>query len=194
MVLLLETTSRSTVPAAPPLLDGLLVLRPWEENDAASLVAACNDDEIVRWLGHRIPHPYTESDAREFLAAVVATETAGSAAHFAIEDGGEFAGSISVRWDFWEAGAADVGYWVAPRARRRGVASAALRLVTRWAIEERRVARVQLRADVDNAASLTVAERAGFRREGVIRAARWNAQRGRRVDLALYSLLPGELD
>jgi RimJ/RimL family protein N-acetyltransferase len=68
----------------------------------------------------------------------------------------------------------------------------AVRLVSRWAFE-RGAARLQLRADVENGASRRVAEQAGFRLEGVLRSAHWNARLGRRQDWALYSLLPDEL-
>jgi len=46
---------------------------------------------------------------------------------------------------------------------------------------------------VRNEASLRVAEKAGFTREGVLRSSRFNARRGERVDFAMFSLLPGEL-
>jgi RimJ/RimL family protein N-acetyltransferase len=55
-------------------------------------------------------------------------------------------------------------------------------------------ARVQLRADVENVASRRVAEKAGFRLEGVLRSAHANPRLGRRQDWAMYSLLPRELD
>jgi RimJ/RimL family protein N-acetyltransferase len=51
---------------------------------------------------------------------------------------------------------------------------------------------VQLRADVRNTASLRVAEKAGFTREGTLRASGVNAREGRRVDYAVFSLLPEE--
>jgi RimJ/RimL family protein N-acetyltransferase len=51
---------------------------------------------------------------------------------------------------------------------------------------------VQLRADVLNTASLRVAEKAGYTREGTLRASGFNARQGRRVDYAVFSLLPGE--
>jgi RimJ/RimL family protein N-acetyltransferase len=44
--------------------------------------------------------------------------------------------------------------------------------------------------DVTNEASVRVAERAGYRREGVRRSAYFKV--GVRADLAIYSLLPGE--
>jgi ribosomal-protein-alanine N-acetyltransferase len=52
---------------------------------------------------------------------------------------------------------------------------------------------LQLRADVQNVASNRVAEKAGFTREGVLRAQRFNVRMGKRVDLAMWSLLREEL-
>lgn len=56
----------------------------------------------------------------------------------------------------------EVGYWVAPWARGRGVATAATRAVTRWAIEELGAKRVTLEAASTNYASQQVALNAGF--------------------------------
>jgi RimJ/RimL family protein N-acetyltransferase len=67
-----------------------------------------------------------------------------------------------------------------------------LRLISRWAIEDAGAERVQLRADVRNAASLRVAEKAGFTREGTLRSAAFDQRQDRRIDYAVYSLLPGE--
>ena len=80
---------------------------------------------------------------------------------------------------------------VAPSARGRGLATAALRLVSRWALRDLGVARVQLTTHLDNAASQRAAERAGFQREGVLRS--WEELRGRRVDLVMYSLVAADL-
>ena len=88
---------------------------------------------------------------------------------------------------------AEVGYWVARAGRGRGHATRALRLLSHWLLDDLGVARVQLQADVRNEASLRVAEKAGFTREGVLRSSRYNARRGERVDFAMFSLLPGEL-
>jgi RimJ/RimL family protein N-acetyltransferase len=175
--------------SAAALGDGVVTLRPWREHDLSGITAACSDPETALWLD-RLPQPYREDDARAYLAHVRADERG---AHFAVDLHGELAGSISVRFDFWEEGIADIGYWVGPWARRRGVATRALLLAARWALRQEGVARLQLRAAVDNAASCGVAERAGFRREGVFRAGRTNARTGERIDFVLFSLLPGEL-
>ena len=57
-----------TVLREPTLSDAVVTLRPWRADDAAELVAALDgDDEIARWLDS-IPQPYTDADARAWLA------------------------------------------------------------------------------------------------------------------------------
>jgi RimJ/RimL family protein N-acetyltransferase len=86
---------------------------------------------------------------------------------------------------------AEVSYFLAARARGRGLATRAVGLAARWAFGELGLARLELRAHPANEASHRVAERAGFRREGVERASRaWPD--GSRFDSVVYSLLPGD--
>jgi RimJ/RimL family protein N-acetyltransferase len=170
------------------------MLRPWgKDGDVDAIVAACNDHQIATFLD-QIPSPYTEDDAHAYLELTRDGWAAGTIANFAIVEGGRPVGSIGIRWleGFEGEGTAEIGYWVAAEARGRGICTRALRLAAAWALES--TERLQLRADVDNAPSNRVAEKAGFRREGVLRAIRYNGRLGRRVDFAMYSLLPGELD
>ena len=104
-------------------------------------------------------------------------------------------GGIGVRFlDDLDDGCAEIGYWVASEARGRGVATAATRAVAKWAFGAvPELARIQLRADVENVASNRVAEKAGFTREGVLRAHRYNVRLGRRSDFVMWSLLREEL-
>ena len=85
-----------------------------------------------------------------------------------------------------------IGYWIAAPARRRGIASSALRLLSGWALEQG-FGRVELITDPDNIASQRVAEKVRLRPRG--RHARAHAAPGRRArrDAVLFSLLPGEL-
>ena len=91
----------------------------------------------------------------------------------------------------WATGVAEVGYWVAKEARGRGVATRALILVAGWVFENSEVGRFQLRADTENVASRRVAEKAGFVREGVMRAAL--VLKGERRDVVMYSLVREDL-
>ena len=160
------------------LEDEAVLLRPFEQGDVRAIVAACQDPEIPRWTS--VPSPYTESDALVWLESTE-EET------FAVvnRSSGELLGSIGVR--FLSDGVAEVGYWTAKEARGQGVATRALALVAAWIFENAEVARFQLRADTENVASQRVAEKAGFVREGVLRAAL--DLQGERRDVVMYSLV-----
>jgi RimJ/RimL family protein N-acetyltransferase len=79
---------------------------------------------------------------------------------------------------------------VPPEARGRGMATAMLRALTDWAFAEAGVRRARLVVDVENPASLRVAERAGYVREGVMRSVYF--KNGRRIDAWLLSRLPSD--
>jgi RimJ/RimL family protein N-acetyltransferase len=173
----------------PALFDGSVALRRWSPADVPELVRCCNDAEIRRWLPP-ISIPYTEQDAVDFLA--VTERDDGDKLMFAIVGRGRdgaLVGSIGLR--MLEPGVAQTGYWVAPEARGRGIAGAALGLLSRWALAHVELARLQLFTDVDNPASMRVAERAGFAREGTLR--NWYDLRGERRDAVMFSMLPGDV-
>jgi RimJ/RimL family protein N-acetyltransferase len=161
------------------LSDGDVTVRSWRPDDLDELVAAVNDPEIARWMP-AIPHPYSHADGRSYLARASSREGA-----FAVVDAhsGRLLGGITVNAQNW--GRAEIGYWVRADARDRGVATCALTLVAGWGLGRYR--RLQLHADVENVASQRVAEKAGFTREGVLRA--WIEQNGSQRDHVLYSLL-----
>jgi RimJ/RimL family protein N-acetyltransferase len=83
------------------------------------------------------------------------------------------------------------GYWIAERARGRGFASAALALLSEWALgPPLGLARLALHIDIENEVSQRVAINAGFAFEGLLRS--YMCVKGRRWDVARYSRLAGE--
>ena len=170
-------------PPDPPLADAVVSLRPLAVTDIATVEAALLDPEICRWFDNR------GVTAREVVERAVARWQADEAAEFAVLDAGECVGSL------WLTLGADsratVGYWLLRGARGKGLAAHALMLVSRWAFDELRVKRIGLLADPRNVASVRVAERAGFQREGVLRS--WVEVNGERVDYVSFSLLPTDL-
>ncbi len=167
------------------LRDDLIVLRPWREDDAQAVYEACQDPETQRWLPG-LPRPYTQDDARAFV-----TDALGLGPHhFAVTERGNVVGSIGLSLAKHDHGG--VGYWCVPGARRRGITTRATRRVCRYALDDLHLERLILTTDVDNVASQRVAEKVGFRREGVLRSHVRHPEGGRR-DSLLFSLLPGEL-
>ena len=86
---------------------------------------------------------------------------------------------------------AEIGYWVAPDCRGGGVATRALALLSRWSVTDGGFERLDLQAATANIASLRVAERCGFVREGVLRRAWYRG--GGRSDMVLFSLVPEDM-
>jgi RimJ/RimL family protein N-acetyltransferase len=183
---------RPSLPPAPPLLgDGAIVLRPYSDADVPDMVRACSDPEAQRWL-FMLPTPYTDSDGREFVALAATAWEQRHVAEYCIADAasGRLLGGITLRADEAWAGVAEIGYHVAPWARRRGIATAAARLVAHWALEVLDLARVQILADTRNAGSCAVATGLGFTREGLRR--RDHGREGDMGDHAVFSLLAGD--
>ncbi|MBM7491913.1 RimJ/RimL family protein N-acetyltransferase [Micromonospora luteifusca] len=104
---------------------------------------------------------------------------------------GEIVGSIGLRDTDWKAGRSEVGYGVLASQRGRGHATEAARAVGRWALTDGGMRRIQLHARVDNVASLRVAEKAGYQREGTLRMAEWDGEKDH--DLAVFSMIAADL-
>ena len=169
---------------------GGLILRPLSEVDADDVADACQDAETLRWLP--LPRPYARANAEWFIGTFGPTQReSGAGIVFAIESDGRLAGAIDLKHVNWASKVAEVGYWVAPWARGRGVASQATRAISLWAIRDHGFERVELFAATGNSASQRAAEKAGFVREGVARNAGY--VHDGRVDLVVYSLVPDDL-
>lgn len=182
----------ATEPTFPDVTlgDGRLVLRPLVEADLPAVAESGADPLIQTWLP--LPRPYTLDDARWFvLTFAPAQQRSGQGLVRALELEGRLAGVIDLKRTDWPALTTEVGYWTAPWARGRGVMTAAVSLLARWALAEQGFQRLELRAATGNVASQRVAEKAGFRQEGVARNAGF--VHGGRVDLVVYSLVPGDL-
>ena len=168
------------------LRDGDLVLRPWTEDDVDDIVAGCNDPEVARWIP-TIPSPYSDADALAFIRGEIAPDEQS----LAMTIRAAVVGGIGLRVND-QGHRGTIGYWVAAYARGQGTCTRALRLLSRFALDELELQRLDLVTDPDNVASQRVAEKVGFRREGVLRSHLRHPD-GRIRDSVMFSLLPGEL-
>jgi RimJ/RimL family protein N-acetyltransferase len=175
----------------PPLADGAVVLRPWDDGDLTAIVAACQDPSIPRYVS-LVPSPYTEADARAWLAGQAPARRRGESLDLAITGAasGEVLGAIGLGDVDWRHRRGAVGYWLAPAGRGRGAATAALRLLADWAFAALQLGRLELVVEPVNAASVRVAERCGFVREGLLRS--YQLIGGERRDMYIYGLLPND--
>ena len=147
------------------------------------------DPDVLRFT--RVPEPPPPDFAETWLGLYERGRRDGTREGFALVDGAEkFLGLALVPRIEQEARTAELGYVVAPAARGRGVATAALRLLTDWAFAELGALRLELHIGVTNEASKRVAERNGYRLEGVLRSL--YLKPGVREDTELWSRLLGD--
>jgi RimJ/RimL family protein N-acetyltransferase len=139
---------------------------PDPDRDAADALAACADPEIRRWN----PGPDDLAAARTWCAQR-ADWSDGTHASWVVRDAGTAAllGSVSLNQIVASQRECDVGYWVAPAARRSGVATAAVSAATRFGFEVLDLHRIQLYHSVRNLASCRTANAAGYLLEGTLR-------------------------
>jgi RimJ/RimL family protein N-acetyltransferase len=152
----------------------------------ADFAALAEDPQVRRYT--RFPDPPQPSFPRRWLERYEEGRRERTREAFALEDGdATFLGlALAVAIDR-EAAEAELGYTVTPSARGRGIATAAVEALTRWAFDEQALERLTLTIEVANVASVRVAERCGYVLEGVMRNA--YVKPGRRADTAVYARL-----
>jgi 8-oxo-dGTP diphosphatase len=145
-----------------------LTLRPPVPQDAPAIHRLVNDWEVVRNLS-RLPYPYPEQLATDWIASTAQQRAAQTAYHFAItgqEDGAEMViGCIGLQLDRVSR-VGQLGYWVGRRFWGHGVAGEAARRVVSWALANLPIDRVAAQVAEDNVASAAVLRRVGFKLHG----------------------------
>ncbi len=179
------------IPMPAGLHRGAVRLRPFAEGDVDAIARACKDPDIARFT--RIPADYGPGDAWAFVVGAEGRRRDGHALDLAVTElpDEDVCGAVGIVVDHFDAASAEIGYWIDPARRGRGLATTALHLLSRWALRSGGFARLELMASVKNTGSLVVAERAGFIREGTARSA-WPTPDGR-DDLAVFSLLASDV-
>jgi ribosomal-protein-alanine N-acetyltransferase len=172
----------------PRLANDRVVLRAFENRDAALIASAATDPHIP--LITSVPSSNTHDEVRAYLERQHQRLPAGVGYSFAIADAcnDEAVGQIGLWTRDLPEGRVSVGYWIGPGFRRRGYAKEALRVLTDWAITFDEIHRVQLFVEPWNEGSWRAAQACGYEREGLLR-------RCERVgddlkDMYVYSLTP----
>lgn len=161
-------------------------LRPWVPGDAEELAAmyAAAREELTADAPWRTPQWFTVRGQRERIRRSLEVELVEG---FVITASAAIVGNLSldeIRRDILQS--ADIGYWVAPGARRRGVATGAIALAVGHAFGCLDLHRIHATVDVGNRASSRALENNGFHRVGIIRG--FAMVGGRWRDHHLYQL------
>ncbi len=189
-----EAVSGEAGPAVrAPVLDTSrpdVFIMPFAPSHRAALVEAADDERITRYMTDQFPYPYTDHDAAAWIAKCEEEEPPLS---FAIMVDDALAGGVGCepKTDI-RSGSAEVGWWLAPRYWGRGIAAVAVRRYLAYCFDDLDLHRVEAGVFVSNPASARVAEKAGFRLEGVSRDA--YLKNGELVDRLSYGLARSETD
>ena len=160
-------------------------VRRWRAPDAAALAHHANNINVARHLRDRFPHPYTLADATAFIGQA-SDEVPPT--NFAIDVAGEAVGAIGFSaGNDVERYSAEIGYWLAEPFWGRGIVTEALVLTTDYLFEQLNVLRVFALPFAGNLASARVLEKAGYRREGVLRSS--SVKFGEPTDQVLYAII-----
>jgi len=157
--------------------------------DIAAIAEASRDPETQRRLNDG---PLSEEAQRETVARTEQQWETGRAAPFVIADARDDRplGLLNLQLREDEE-VANLAVSVFPEARGRGIASRALRLGALWGLRDLGLARVAAEAAVDNHASIRAIEKAGFQREGTLRA--HCKTHGERHDCVMFSLVASDV-
>lgn len=177
---------------AAPLTDGEVILRDYAERDIPEILIAHQDDRRLHVLTGE-DRPPSGAELGRAAEREAADRAIGERATLTIlEPGADTCrGQIRVQPVDWDQSRAEVGIWLAPQVRGRGIGRGALRLAGAWLLGPCRLGRVELLAEPDNAPMIRAAQAGGFVREGVLRE--YLRKRGKGVDVVIMSLIPGDV-
>ena len=185
------TVDRMLPKQLPVLVHGQVRLRAFRGTDVEIVLSAGADPLIP--LITTVPTSGRREDALAYIERQHERLASGAGYSYAIAETvtDEAVGQIGLWLHDYRHGRASIGYWIAPSQRRRGHATAAIRAVSGWAFTLPGIARLELYVEPWNEGSWRAAERAGFRREGLLRS--WQAVGQERRDMYMYSMLAGEV-
>jgi RimJ/RimL family protein N-acetyltransferase len=164
-------------------------IRSWRLEDAPSLAAHANNRNVWLTLRDRMPHPYTLAHAEAYVRDRIEQP---HRLMFCIDVDGEAVGGIGVHpGDDVNRLTAELGYWLAEPFWGRGIMSAAVAAMVRYAFEHQALERIEAYVYASNPASARVLEKCGFTYEGRLR--RNVIKDGAMLDSLLYALLRCEL-
>jgi [ribosomal protein S5]-alanine N-acetyltransferase len=171
----------------PSLQTARLHLRPFHPADAPDVQELANDPDIADTT-LRIPHPYADGLALQWIWTQRACFLSGESVTFAVTlaDGGTLIGSIGLelerRWD-----RAELGYWIGKPFWNCGYCTEAARAVVRYGFTALPLHRIHATHFRRNPASGRVLEKIGMRCEGMARG--HVKKNGHYEDLVLYAIL-----
>jgi len=175
-----------------PLQTERLTLRPYAPSDIPALLPLIGAREVAATT-LRIPHPYAESDARDFISVIQEELASGTGLRLAIvlRESDTLCGGVGLRIET-DHHRAELGYWIGVPYWGNGYATEAARAVVKYGFETLGLHRIFASHFANNPASARVLQKVGMRHEGRQRAhiLKW----GEFLDLEMYGMLAPDMN
>ena len=176
------------------LSDGNIIIRPCRLEDAAVICEGVRETmgEMLKWAPWCHPG-YSMSDCTSWLGTRSQMWSEGIEYDFAIfdEKGNNFLGGCAIDQINRKHNFANLGYWVRSSRTGQGIATAAVRLISKLGFGKLGFTRLEIVVAAQNKASQRVAEKVGAVREGVHRNR--HVVRDKIYDSVMFSLIPQDL-
>jgi RimJ/RimL family protein N-acetyltransferase len=176
------------------LSDGTVTLRRYREEDAEPVYRAVRESirEISPWMPW-CHYGYSLDDSKTWSASRYDAWIKGEEYDFIIisNNGGFPLGVCGLNHFDKENRFANVGYWVRTSKTNQGVATSAVRLLTRFSFDDLKLNRIEIVVSTENKPSQRVAEKAGAKQEGILR--KRQVVRNRVYDAVMYSMIPEDV-
>lgn len=172
------------------IVDEHVLLRPVRWYDAEELYIVLDAHRASLALFLPWVRTTTLRDVYAMIEAALRQEERGEGYQTVILYDRRIVGFLGMHRIDWTHRNTSLGYWLAPPFQGRGIMTRAVRVLVDYAFRHMRLHRIEIRAAVENTRSRRVAERLGFREEGVLREVEWLGDRY--VDHVVYGLLESE--
>jgi RimJ/RimL family protein N-acetyltransferase len=171
------------------VINNQVELSEFRSSDTDALIEYLNDRDIYdRTL--RIPFPYSQANAEEWLVHVVKiTEQQGRPVHWAIRSSDEslIGGCGFDGFQVGKSHRAEIGYWLAKPCWNRGIMTAVVQRLCQHAFEDFGLIKIIAHVFSHNSASARVLEKCGFQEEGFLR--KHVLKDGKFIDARLFGLV-----
>ncbi|MCU1442101.1 MAG: family N-acetyltransferase [Cryobacterium sp.] len=157
--------------AIPTLREGPILLRPIRLRDARVLERELMDNRswLRKWEATS-PYAPMSFDTRASIRNLLSHARMGNGLPFVLEYNGQLAGQLNVSSITWGSlSSATIGYWVGERFAGKAITPTAVARATDYCFGQLGLHRMEICIRPENAASLRVVEKLGFRYEGLRR-------------------------
>jgi len=171
----------AAIGAELPITTARLILRRLVPGDAPAVTRLVNDYSVAGNLA-RVPFPYREELAREWIGAASEQIESGDAYHLAVTQAGQLVGCVGL--SLKRNALPELGYWIGRKFWGQGLAGEAAAGLLDWAQKGLGITEVEASALTDNLASQAVLRRLGFKENGA--GVQQFLSRNRNMPVALF--------